>query len=234
MSSIAIFLALAGGTAFAASQLAKNSVGTKQLKKNAVTAAKLKKNAVTTAKIRNGAVKQAKLAAGSVAGAQIVNGAVTGEKIDAASTPFSRVVGTVKQTATAAWTAAAVYPIGSYTQPLGEIDNYVVGVDINFSAGCGAPRFAIGELLLDAENPSSPTPPNYAGYIFVEDKGAGEVTRRVTPGPHPAGYGSLTQAAPLAPTTHKFDLRLLASSCSSGSGVNITGATVEVRGTKSG
>ena len=60
MSSIAVFLLL-GGAAFAASQLPKNSVGTKQLKKNAVTAAKIKKNAVTTAKIKNNAVNGAKV-----------------------------------------------------------------------------------------------------------------------------------------------------------------------------
>jgi hypothetical protein len=41
MSSIAVFLVLAGGTAFAASQLGKESVGAKQLKKSAVTPAKL-------------------------------------------------------------------------------------------------------------------------------------------------------------------------------------------------
>ena len=61
MSSIAVFLVLGGGAAFAASQLGKNSVGSKQLKKNAVTKAKIKKNAVTTAKIRNGAVTGAKV-----------------------------------------------------------------------------------------------------------------------------------------------------------------------------
>jgi hypothetical protein len=40
MSTIAVVLALGGATAFAASQLAKNSVGAKQLKKNAVTGVK--------------------------------------------------------------------------------------------------------------------------------------------------------------------------------------------------
>jgi hypothetical protein len=45
MSSIAVFLVVAGGTAFAASQLGKESVGTKQLKKEAVTLAKIKKAA---------------------------------------------------------------------------------------------------------------------------------------------------------------------------------------------
>ena len=66
MSSIAVFLVLGGGAAFAAGQLGKNSVGTKQLKKNAVTRAKIKKNAVTTAKIKNGAVTGAKVNAATL------------------------------------------------------------------------------------------------------------------------------------------------------------------------
>jgi hypothetical protein len=52
ISTLALFLVLAGGTAFAAQQmLPKNSVGSKQLKKNSVTAAKIKKGAVTGSKI---------------------------------------------------------------------------------------------------------------------------------------------------------------------------------------
>jgi hypothetical protein len=43
MATIAVFLVLAGGTAFAATQLGKESVGTNQLKKEAVTPAKLSK-----------------------------------------------------------------------------------------------------------------------------------------------------------------------------------------------
>lgn len=61
MSSIAVFLLLGGGAAFAAGKLGKNSVGSKQIKKNAVTTAKIKNNAVTTAKIKNGAVSGAKI-----------------------------------------------------------------------------------------------------------------------------------------------------------------------------
>ncbi|HEX4730095.1 MAG TPA: hypothetical protein VH299_02445 [Solirubrobacterales bacterium] len=56
MSSIAVFLVVAGGSAFAASTLGKNTVGTKQLKNNAVTTAKIKNGAVTGAKIGSGAV----------------------------------------------------------------------------------------------------------------------------------------------------------------------------------
>jgi len=51
ISTLCLFLLIGGGTAFAASHLAKNSVGSKQIKKNAVTTAKIKNGAVTGAKI---------------------------------------------------------------------------------------------------------------------------------------------------------------------------------------
>jgi hypothetical protein len=47
MVTILAFIVLAGGTAYAANQLAKNSVGTKQLKKNAVNGAKVKDHSLT-------------------------------------------------------------------------------------------------------------------------------------------------------------------------------------------
>jgi hypothetical protein len=52
VATLSLFLVLAGGTAFAAGQLGKNTVGSKQLKKNAVTTAKIKNGAVTGAKIK--------------------------------------------------------------------------------------------------------------------------------------------------------------------------------------
>jgi hypothetical protein len=61
MSSIAVFLVLGGSAAFAATRLAKNSVGSVQLKRNAVTAPKIKNNAVTGAKIKKGAVTGSKI-----------------------------------------------------------------------------------------------------------------------------------------------------------------------------
>ena len=64
ISTLCLFLLLGGGAAFAASQLGKNSVGTKQLRKNAVTTAKIKNQAVKSAKLADGAVTAAKLAPG--------------------------------------------------------------------------------------------------------------------------------------------------------------------------
>lgn len=56
ISTLCLFLILGSGAAFAATQLAKNSVGSKQLKKNAVTTAKIKNGAVTGAKIKLGSL----------------------------------------------------------------------------------------------------------------------------------------------------------------------------------
>jgi hypothetical protein len=55
MSSIAVFLVLAGGTAFAASQLGKETVGAKQLKKEAVSLAKINAAAKSSLKGATGA-----------------------------------------------------------------------------------------------------------------------------------------------------------------------------------
>lgn len=51
VATLALFIAIGGASAFAANQLAKNSVGSKQLKRNAVTAAKIKKGAIGPAKL---------------------------------------------------------------------------------------------------------------------------------------------------------------------------------------
>lgn len=84
IASLALFLALGGASALAATQLAKNSVGTKQLKSGAVTTAKIKKEAVAGAKIKNAAVSEGKLADGAVSAAKLADGAVgTGKLVEA-------------------------------------------------------------------------------------------------------------------------------------------------------
>jgi hypothetical protein len=71
MSTLAVFLVLSGGAAYAASNLGKNSVGSKQLRKSAVTAAKIKKGAVTAVKLRDGSITAAKVADRTLTGTQI-------------------------------------------------------------------------------------------------------------------------------------------------------------------
>jgi hypothetical protein len=76
VSTLALFIALTGASAFAANQLAAKSVGEKQLRPGAVTANKLRKNAVTAPKIAAGAVQQGKLASGSITAPKLTPGAV--------------------------------------------------------------------------------------------------------------------------------------------------------------
>jgi hypothetical protein len=56
VATLALFLVLAGGTALAASGLAKNSVGSRQLRSKAVTTGKLAPNAVNGSKVKNGSL----------------------------------------------------------------------------------------------------------------------------------------------------------------------------------
>ena len=76
MSSIAVFLVLGGGAAYAAKKINGN-----QLKGGSVTTAKLRRGAVTTSKIRKGSVKANKISRGAVTNAKLANGAVTLEKL---------------------------------------------------------------------------------------------------------------------------------------------------------
>ncbi len=54
MSSLAVFLVIGGGAAFAATQLPKNSVGSKQIRKNAVNSAKVKDHSLQAADFKEG------------------------------------------------------------------------------------------------------------------------------------------------------------------------------------
>lgn len=61
VASLALFLVLAGGTAYATTDLSKDSVGTAQIKDDAVTAAKIRKEAITGAQVRDGSLGSGEL-----------------------------------------------------------------------------------------------------------------------------------------------------------------------------
>jgi hypothetical protein len=54
IATLALFLALGGGAAYAATKLQKSSVGTRQLKKNAVTGAKVKDGSLSVEDFKSG------------------------------------------------------------------------------------------------------------------------------------------------------------------------------------
>ncbi len=106
---LALFVAL-GGSAYAATQLPKNSVGSKQLKKNAVTTAKIAKGAVTGAKINLktlGTVPAATNAAHATNADRATN-ADHATSADTANTAKTATSATTADTATNAANASAV------------------------------------------------------------------------------------------------------------------------------
>jgi hypothetical protein len=232
MSSLAVFLVLAGGTAIAAKQLGKKTVGAKQLKSNAVTTPKIKKAAVTKAKIKDGAIDSAKLADNSVTGAKIVDGAVTGAKIAAGSTVFSQRVARLTSSATSPFGGATVYPVGTYTQNAGEDNQLMAGIDVRFGAGCVPPRFASAYLLMDAANPAAPTTGEMVGYAVGIDKSAGELTRRFDFADFTPALGRMTRTGPPTATPHTLTILILGGGCSGGAGAEVVGALVDVIGSK--
>ncbi|HEY5976620.1 MAG TPA: hypothetical protein VIT85_02080 [Solirubrobacterales bacterium] len=226
MSTLAVLLVLGGATAVAANQLAKNSVGTKQLKKNAVTTAKIKKNAVTRAKIKNKAVN----------GAKVADGSLTGADIDAASTPFTRIVARLRSPAGGAVGLGQPLQVGNYTQNAGEDNEYLGAVDIHFSASCAPPRQAVVALAFDQTNPNLAESQAFIAQTAAVDLTGGDLIRRV----------DFSQVSNLAfPTAspmsrlgtagavqHSFTAVLGTANCSSGSGVTAENASVDVIGSK--
>lgn len=124
MSSIAVFLVLGGGAAYAAKKIGSNeikgnSITTGKIKKNAVTASKIKKNSIVTAKINNGAVTGAKIAAGAVGATQLANGSVGGSKLANGSVSSEKIaanaVGNSQTQFVKVFKAGAVPAIGEET-----------------------------------------------------------------------------------------------------------------------
>jgi hypothetical protein len=80
-ATLALFIALTGATAYAATKLPDKSVGEFQLRSGAVTAQKIRKNAITAPKIKAEAVKQGKIANGSITAAKLTQGSVANSSL---------------------------------------------------------------------------------------------------------------------------------------------------------
>jgi len=131
MSSLAVFLVVAGGAAFAATQLPKNSVGTKQLKKGAVKTSKLgtktvktgklAKDAVSTSRIQDNAVTGTELADDSVTSTKIAAGSVTQEELATGSVGAAQLRDITVVSATSAAVANGVSAGATASCPAGEV-----------------------------------------------------------------------------------------------------------------
>jgi hypothetical protein len=232
VSTLALFLVLTGGAAYAAHKLTRRSVGTPQLKSNAVTTAKIKANAVTTRKIKRIAVSSAKLKEGAVTTEKIFDGAVTTDKIDLEDVPFARVAARMKSLGTLTLEAEPqVFPLNtsSYTQGATELDSFAGEVKVTIPAKCTAPRAVGAEILVDPKNPKEPTEDEiFAARTLNEISGSGAVstTLELQPGP------SQVLFEPGSPTRHTVDLTVSAACAGGGDGVTASSGQVDVIATK--
>jgi hypothetical protein len=234
MATIAIFLALGGASAFAATQLAKNSVGTKQLKKNAVTTAKLKKNAVTTAKLKPNAVTTAKLKANAVTSAKIQDGAITGTKINSASTPFGQVVAKLRAPGPVAFGSEAPVSIGTYAQPAGETDQFLGSMTVTFDPACTAPRQAIAYIARNPADPNKPTELDVSAIAIAVDETGANGTQKVefVDGLFAESLKTMTSFEPTATENQSFYAYLVGLNCTAGTGATASNLGVNVIGFK--
>ncbi|HEY5976618.1 MAG TPA: hypothetical protein VIT85_02070 [Solirubrobacterales bacterium] len=218
MATIAALLLIAGGTAFAAAQLAKNSVGKKQLKANAVTTAKIKKNAVTKAKIKNGAVNGAKVADGSITGTKLASGA-----------PYSQLTTKLRFSGPIDFAPPGIVPLpGTYTQNAGEDLRFLGDFEVGFAASCEAPRTVIVILLQDSSGSMSISQENFLGLAKVTDLGSGAVSRT---GQFEAVVGApMSRMSAASTASHSLSILMANFECKSGSGVSLNSAGVDVLG----
>jgi hypothetical protein len=146
--TLVAFLALAGGVAYGAGHLGRNSVGKKQLKANSVTAKKFKKDAVTAVKIKTGAVDGAKVADGSVGTGQL----------NPTTSPFAGIVHTTTSQPLGYEADGLSNPVPldnpTFLQQAGETELAQGSVRVTFSEGClESPRYAVVILAYDEPKP---------------------------------------------------------------------------------
>jgi hypothetical protein len=228
VSTLALFLVLCGGAAYAA-KVAKKSVGPSQLKANAVTTAKIKANAITTRKIKKNAVTNAKIKDGAIETEKIADGSVTGTDINTATTPFSRIVFEARGNSTLQLEneTITIYPLANpaYTQEAGRDDTVTGAADVSFKPACKAPRHVVVDVLADAAKPTELLTQNLVATGQFEDE-TGEVTGGRL---NLASFTGLFQSA----TATKHTLSVVAIlHCNTGTGATVTSAALDVIGTK--
>jgi hypothetical protein len=166
MSSIAVFLVL-GGSAYAATQLPKNSVGSKQIKSNAVTSSKVRNGSLLSKDFKPGQLKAGPAGPKGDAGAPGAPGApgTNGRDFSASTTLAPGATETGQWAAYGYGSAAGVY-IGSaqsFRLPLASTpaanSAHYVASPAGYSAACPGPgQAASGQLCVYQVSVSNATP----------------------------------------------------------------------------
>jgi hypothetical protein len=232
VSTLALFLVLAGGAAYAA-KVAKKSIGPSQLKANAVTTAKIKANSVTTRKIKRNAIATAKIKDGAIESEKIADGSVALNDLNSSTMPFSRVVRKARGNSMVAVTEALKnYPLNeaNFTQAATENDSFLGALDVTFSAECKAPREITARLLLDSVDPLKFEEGDVIAFgHFKDPAGIGALSKRIELGA--GGEATPSRFEPGTTKSHKLSLVVLGT-CTAGTGINATSGGANVIATK--
>jgi hypothetical protein len=222
ISTLALFLALSGGVAFAASKIhsgdiADGAVKTSKLHQRAVSSGKLALGAVRSNQIADGAVSSAQIANGAVSSAQIANGAVNSAQIADGAVGSAQIrAGSVAPSDLQVPLSFAANPTGgSVPVPTGgepapyPLANNVwtqTPGDVNVTFGA-----AIATLAYDGSGSG-------ACRIFFEFGLRGELeggesggelsTSSTTPQQVEANLGAIPQIDPTTPTTRRLTARI--------------------------
>jgi hypothetical protein len=232
VSTLALFLVLSGGAAYAAHRyLTRKSVGAPQLKSNAVTTAKIKANAVTTRKIKRIAVSGDKIKEDAVSTEKLADGAVDAEKIDLEKVPFGRVVARMRTNGSLPIGEERVaYPLSNsgYTQASNELDSFVGQLKVTIPAKCMKERTVQAQVVVDAKDPMKPSEENILASGFLKDEGEGALSTTIELLPGPRQY----LFEPGVATSHQVSLIIDADCVGGGSGMTASSAAVDVLGTR--
>jgi hypothetical protein len=228
ISTLALFLVLAGGAAYAA-KVGKKSVGSSQLKANAVTTAKIKANAITTRKIKRNSIATGKIKNGAVESLKIADGAVTGADINSATTPFGRIVYEARGRSTVdVGEEPVAYPLDNpgYTQEAGSDNLFMGAVDFTFKPACTTPREANAYALVDATDPTDPDTGDIVAAGQLNDANGTRASDQIQMGPAVGG-----QLQPPTATNHRISI-VISMHCNTGEGGTATSGAVDVIGVK--
>lgn len=177
VATLALCIAVGGASAFAATQLPKNSVGTKQLKKTAVNTAKLKDEAVTEAKIKAEAVTGAKIKKGTIDASELASGVIP-PPVNAYTKPESdsrylrgtvTVVGTIPAVAANSFEGGSVECPAGYQAIGGGVDPFNVFFG---KVSSSAPTFNGSRALNQSVGQHGPAT-GWEGYVSTEGAGTG-------------------------------------------------------------
>ncbi len=176
MATVAVFIAL-GGASYAATQLPKNSVGTKQLRKNAVTTAKIKNGAIIAKKVKDGSLTGNLLADGTITGAKVQDGSLSGADINQSSLTSLRLPNLIGLAMNSDCTAAVPFPSGVFTEAVGQACKVTFASSILNCAATATVGFRTNNLLIAAvRTVQTVRKPNTPNQIITSPHANGSLT----------------------------------------------------------